>query len=252
MFVFAAGAMVLMACKKEYDTTATFNTTEGNTYIKFIHVAPTFRQVFNKADSFNIFINNAKVNGTFLTYNGVFPSSNNYGYISVPAGLQQIKLSVAGVVNPDSIQIVNFTKIFQANQKYTVMVTDNVAATNDSAKIIVPDTYTKPNPGNYLLRFVHAVWNDTAGKTVDIYSTRMNRLIGTNLAPGAVTNYITLPYNSQLNDTLYIRRFGTTFNLATLNGASFSNQRAYTMYYKGDGNLTTGTKTRSIATYVHE
>lgn len=248
----AAGAFLLTACKKQYDTNATFTTTDGTTFIRFIHAAPSFRQVFSQRDSFNIFVNNAKINGTFLTYGGTFPSSSNYGYVSVPSGLQQIKLSVAGVVNPDSIQIVNFTKIFQADQKYTVMITDNVANANDSAKIIIPDTYSKPLIGNYLLRFVHAVWNDTTGKTIDIYSTRMNRLIGTNLKPGAITNFITLPYNSQLNDTLYIRRFGTTFNLATLNGASFSNQRAYTMYYRGDGDLTTGTKARGISTYVHE
>jgi hypothetical protein len=248
----AAGAFLLTACKKQYDTNATFTTTDGTTYIRFIHAAPSLRQIFSQRDSLNIFVNNAKVNGAFLTFSNVFPASSNYGYISVPSGLQQIKLSVAGTVNPDSIQLINFTKIFQANQKYTVMITDSVNAANDSAKMIIPDTYSKPLPGNYVMRFVHAVWNDTTGKTIDIYSTRMNRLIGTNLKPGAITNFITLPYNSQLNDTLYIRRFGTTFNLATLNGVSFSNQRAYTLYYRGDGNLTTGTKARAMERYVHE
>jgi len=133
------------------------------------------------------------------------------------------------------------------------MIIDSIMSLRNSSQIFVRDSIVQPPPGYYNLRFIHAVWNDTAGKGIDIWSTRNNRYIFSNLKPGAISTFSQWPYNALLNDTLYVRRTGSpTVTLATLNGASFSNQRTYTLYYKGDGNLTTGTKARSLAIYVHQ
>ena len=249
----AAGLMLLAACKKQSDVKADFVTTGDNAFVRLIHVSPSLRQVFNAPDSINIFINNAKVNGPLITYAGLFPAAGtNYGYFAVPTGLINIKLTVAGIVNTDSIPLTLFTKVFTKGQFYSIILTDNIKVANDSSKMILQDIYTKPNPGNYSIRFVHAVLNDTVGKNIDVYSTRKNANIYNNIKPGQIVDFQTYPYNSQLTDTLYVRRAGTLQNLSTVNGASFGNQRAYTVIYRGNGDLTTGTKARILATYLHQ
>ena len=109
----ATGLLTFSACEKETDRKADFTTTEENAFVRVIHVSPSFRQVFNAPDSFNIFINDNKVNGPLITYAGLFPATgSNFGYFAVPTGLQHIKLSVAGIVKADSIPLTLFSKVF--------------------------------------------------------------------------------------------------------------------------------------------
>lgn len=246
------GILVFASCKKQADKIADYSGTEGNAFVRFIHVAPSWRQVFNAPDSLNIFINNAKINGPLITYGGQFPASGTiYGYLGVPVGLQNIKLSVAGVVNPDSIQLALFTKVFTAGQYYSIILTDNIKSSNDSNKIILQDAYNKPSNGNYSIRFVHAVLNDTTGKNIDVFSARRNANILNNIKPGQIVDFQNLPYNSQLSDTLQVRRAGTLQTLAT-SITQPGNQRAYTLVYRGNGDLTSGTKARGLAFYLHQ
>ncbi len=247
------GAIFFAACEKEAAKTADYTTTEANAFMRVVHVAPSFRKVFNAPDSFNVYVNDAKINGSFLSYASIFPGTAN-AYFAVPAGLQQIKVSVHGfgTNKPDSTLLKNFTKVFTQGQYYTLLITDSINSSKDSAQMFLPDLYTKPTPGNFGIRFVHAVWNDTAGMNVDIYSTRRNANIYSNVKPGTITTFGTQPYNTQLSDTLYVRRAGTQFNLHTLNSASFGNQRVYTLVYRGDGNLTTTNKARSLAAFLHQ
>jgi len=251
--LFTAGILLFSACQKETKTKADFTTTEGNAFIRVVHVAPSFRQVFNAPDSFNIYVNGAKVNSPFLTYLSIFPSPFN-AYFAVQPGLQQIKVSVHGFAsaNPDSTLITSFTKLFTTGQYYTLLVTDSIKSPRDSSQMFLPDVYSKPSPGNYSLRFVHAVWNDTTGKNIDIFSARRNANIYNNIKPGQILPFITLPYNTQLNDTLYVRRAGTLFNLSILNNIGLSNQRVYTLVYRGNGDLTTTNKARSLGAYLHQ
>ena len=245
--------LLIISCEKKAELKAGFSTVEDKAFVRVIHSAPSFRLIFNAPDSFNIFINDAKVNAAQITYAGLFPASGTlFGYIAIPTGLQNIKLSVAGVVNPDSIPLTLFTKIFTKGQYYSIIVTDNIKSANDSSKIILPDTYTVPNNGNYSMRFVHAVLNDTAGLKIDVYSARRNANILNAITPGQIVNFQSLPYNSQISDTLIVRRAGTLQSLATVNGISFGNQRVYTIIYRGDGTLTSGAKSRALATYIHQ
>lgn len=251
----AAGVMVFTSCEKQADRTANYTTVEGKAFIRVIHASPSFRQVFNAPDSINIYVNNEKVNGPLITYGGLFPTAatTGFGYIAVPTGLQTVKVTVAGRVTPDSIQLAVLTNQATAGQRYSIILTDNIKSTRDSSKMILPDNITQPTTGNYRIRFVNAIAADTAGTTVSIFSTRRNGNIFNSIAPGQVVDFQTLPFNSQLSDTLYVRRPGSTFNLATLNGASFGNQRSYTIIYRGyGGTVTTGTKGRTLVTYLDE
>ena len=246
------------ACTRDLTLKSEVSTTDGSSFLRIINVSPNFRSIYNQQDTFSILINGNKVSGNtpgaaaILTYGSSFPAINTLnGYFAVAPGSQAIKFTVSGVITPDSIPIATFTKTFVANQAYTFFITDSIKSTSDAAQIFVADTYTKPDLGFYSVRFVHAVLNDTAGKSIDIYSARNAKNIFTGLKPSAVTTYSSYPFNALLSDTLYVRRSGTLINLATLNGQIFANQRTYTLYYRGDGNLTTGTKGRALATYIH-
>jgi len=250
----AAGMMTIIACEKQADKTATFTSASDMAFVSVIHASPNFRQVFNAPDSINVYVNNQKVNGALITYGGTFPAAGTSlsGYIAVPPGLQNIKLTVAGRVNPDSIPLATMSNIFTKGQRYSLIVTDNIKSTRDSSKILVQDVYSKPSVGSFSLRFINAISTDTAGMMVSVYSTRRNANIFNSVAQGGVANFQSLPYNVQLNDTLYVRRPGSTFNLATLVNVGFSNQKVYTLIYRGNGSLATGTKARILVPYLHE
>jgi len=250
--------LLISSCKREYSPVASYNTPAGSAYLRIVHAAPSFGKIFNVPDSFNVLVGGAKVSAflpgsnPYLSYGTIFPiSSTLYGYITVPAGEQEIKLS-SGVLNPDSVTIKKFTKVLVPNAYYSLIVTDSINSDKEAAQIFVRDTINKPTVGYFSLRFIHAVWNDTTGKSVDVWSARNNRYMATNIKPGSVTTFASYGYNAQLNDTLTVRRSGTGYTLATFNNVAFGNQRTYTLYYKGDGNLTTGTRARGLATYVHQ
>ncbi len=256
--------LALVSCNRDYEAAAPYQMPAGTAYLRIVHAAPYFGKIFNVADSFNVLVGGTKVSGflpgsnPYLSYGTMFPiSSTQYGYVSVPAGEQEIKLT-AGVSNPDSITIRTFTKMLAPDTYYTLMVTDSINSTRDAAQIFVRDSVTTPTVGFFNLRFIHAVVDDTAKaaqKTVDsidVFSTRNNRNIYSGITPGTVTTFSQFAYTAQLSDTLYVRRVRNTINLDTLNNVSFDNQRTYTLYFQGDGNLNTGTKERHLATYVHK
>jgi len=253
----------LYSCNRDYTLKSPVQTTSGTAYLKIVDASPNFRNVLNQADSFNVFVGGNKISGftpggtvSWLTFGSIYPTvSSNYGYVSIPAGSQVIKLSVPGVLLADSVAITSLTKTFLPDQLYTLMITDSIASTRDSSQIFVQDSYLQPVVGYFNLRFIHAVLNDTAGKMIDIYSTRTNRSIFTNVKPGSISTFTQYPFNAVLSDTLYVRRSGSpAIVLDTLNTVSFSNGRTYTLYYRGDGttNYNTNTKRRHLATYLHQ
>lgn len=256
----AAGVIVFSACKKEAAKTADFTTTEGSAFLRVVHAAPSFRKIFNLPDSFNVYVNGGKINSPFFTYGSIFPgTASNSGYVAVPPGLQQVKLSVHGFASAssDSTLLTNFTKVFVKGEYYTLLVTDDIKSARDSSQIFIRDAQIKPTSGNAGLRFVNAVLNDTAGKSIEFFSYARNATLSSAMLPGGITSFSSFGYNAAVPDTIYVTRpaaAGTPIaNRIVLAKGVFSpaNQRLYTVYYRGDGNLTTGTKARGISAFVH-
>jgi hypothetical protein len=256
--------IALVSCNRDYEAAAPYQTPTGTAYLRIVHAAPYFGRIFNVNDSFNVMVGGTKISGylpgsnPYLSYGATYPlSSTLYGYVTVPAGEQEIKLT-SGVTNPDSVTIRKFTKVLAADTYYTLMVTDSINSDRDAAQIFVRDSVTTPTIGYFNLRFIHAVVDDTAKAaqktvdTIDVFSSRNNRNIYTKITPGTTTTFSQFAFNAQVADTLYVRRTRSTVNLATLNNVSFANQRTYTLFFQGDGNVTTGSKARSLATYVHK
>jgi hypothetical protein len=211
-------------------------------------------------DNFNIIVGG--VNGQRLaaafTYNSAFPANtlNIDTYAAVPSGSQDIRLVLKGVVNIDSITVTTIPRNLDPGNFYTLIITDSITTTADYSKIWTRDVFPTPAAGTFLVRFIHAVMNDTAGKKVDVYSTKQAATIFSGVSPGTVTDFISLPYAT--GDTVIVRRAGTTFELdrfprnATLQPvpvAYTNNQRAYTILYKGNAVSTAGTKGRSIIVF---
>lgn len=249
------------SCKRDLTLKNPAASVNGTALISFIDASPHFRAIFGQPDTFNIYINGTKITGytpeatLVMTYNSIFPTAAAVsGYVSVPAGVSAIKLTVEGVVNPDSIPILTINETLAANKMYTFMITDSINSLRDSSRIFVQDSFPPATAGYYNLRFIHAVWNDTAGENIDIWSTRYNRNIFSNEKPGTITGFSALGANAALNDTLFVRRAGTLIGLDTLRNVSFTTQRTYTLYYGGDGNINVNAnvKRRQLATYVHQ
>ncbi len=243
-------AMAFAGCNKDITWKAAPESTEGMAYVRFFHASPNFRPIMGNRDSFNVYYAGTKINGLFLTYNSSFPTNAGTldpSYLAVPAGFQLLKYTVNGVTTPDSIQLHSFDKTLQAGKYYSVIITDSVKSTDPAKQMFLEDVFNKPVPGEYSIRFVNTVWSETTN--VDLFSTKQNMNLFTNVAKGGVTGFINRPLNpSGSTDTLIVRRTGTTTEIARLNTIVLSSTRVYTAVYRGSA-TGTGTKVRGLSVY---
>ena len=258
--------VVCFSCKKNQNKVADYSITDSTlAHIKIIDASDSFRKVTKgMPDSFNVYVNGERVTSSTsapavpsMTFGAIFPGLASAGsaYLTVSPGSASIRLSYDGVVNADSVTILSLTKTLVPGGYYTFMITDSLLSTRDSNRIFVRDYYKTPVPGYVNLRFINAVINDTAGKTVDLWSYARNAAVLTKIKPDSVTSFQSLGINSGVSDTFYVRRTGTTLNLAKLlfpPVGQTASQRTYTLFYYGDGNLTgTAKKARTLGYYNH-
>ena len=243
----------ILACEKEREILAPVEDASSNgnsALIRIVHASPNFRAVTGQADSINIFVNGTKINGARLTYGSAFPATTPTTYAAVPPGEVQLKISVGGVVNIDSIEVGKLTANLKRGERYSFIITDSVLnASRDSSRIFIRDSFPVPAIGRTFVRFVHAML-DTADRRVDIWSARRNNNLLTNVLPGTISTFSNQPFIN-FPDTLIVRRAGTMTELARLNNITFANQRVYTVLVRGDVRLTTGAKARSVAWFTN-
>ena len=231
-------AGILAGCDKELQEDAPSQLMDpgSNSQIRVVHLSPSFATITGQPEAFNFFVSGAKVNSAAIAYSGMFPGQST-GYIGVTSGLHWFRVVRPGVNTTDSITIHTFQKVLEPGQRYSYLVTDSFRSTNESRQMLLKDNFNDPVPGNYAVRFVHAVLNDTAGKTVDVYSFRRKQNIFTNVKIGDATGFLELGPSG--NDTLSIRRPGVTTwgggvgELARLNAIPFASGRVYTVVYRG-------------------
>ena len=254
------GAIILVvglaACNKDTVYVADPISSSSNAYIKFLHVSPSLATITGQADNvtlLNLDLKSntySKITGTPLAYERYFPTTTN-SYATITAGLQTIKFSLAAVSQKDSVEL--FLKKVQADagKYYSFIITDSIKSETISKAMFLQDDLLSLGSTQIGMRLVHAIWNDTAAKNIDIFSRRNNATIFSTRSAGSATTFIPLNYFTT-SDTLIVRRAGTTFALATFNGATFTPGRNYTLVYKGNGAVTTSTaKPRSLLIYGH-
>lgn len=246
----------LVACNKDTTYLAQPVISGNSAYIKFLHLSPSLATITGTADNITVLNFDPKssswnkITGTPLAYEKYFPTTTNV-YAAVNAGPQTIKFSLAAVSQKDSAEL--FLKMVQADagKYYSFIITDSVKSTSLSKAMFLQDDLLTLGSSQIGMRFVHAIWNDTAAKNVDIYSVRNNATIFSARSAGSATSFAPLNYFTT-SDTLIIRRAGTTFALASFNGANFTPGRNYTLVYKGNGTVTASTgKPRSLLIYGH-
>ena len=246
----------LVACNKDITYVAEPVTSSSSAYIKFLHLSPSLATITGQADNvtlLNLDLKSntySKITGTPLAYERYFPTTTN-AYAAITAGLQTIKFSLAAVSQKDSLEL--FLKKVQADagKYYSFIITDSVKSESLSKAMFLQDDLLTLGASQIGMRFVHAIWNDTAAKNIDIYSKRNDATIFSARSAGSATTFIPLNYFTT-SDTLIVRRAGTTFALATFNGVTFTPGRNYTLVYKGNGAVTTSTaKPRSLFIYGH-
>ncbi len=251
MILFAGIAIAVISCKKDRKYIALYVQTDGQAFIKVLHVSPNFRVNQSYPDSFNIYVGNNKVNGPLFTYNSAFPTStiNTDTYFGVASGAQTIRFSLQGVSSVDSLTIITLQKTLDAGKFYTLFITDSIRNQQEPTKTWIADNNSIPDTGSYNIRFAHMILNDSAGKKVDVYSYRAGANIFSNISPSTITDYTTLPFTN-IPDTISIRRAGTATELASIkNSQVFVKQRLYTILYKGNPGSTAGAKGRSALVY---
>ncbi|MSP07865.1 MAG: DUF4397 domain-containing protein [Chitinophagaceae bacterium] len=246
----------LVACNKDTTYIADPVTLSSSAYIKFLHVSPSLATITGQADNVTLLNLDLKSNtyskltGTPLAYERYFPTTTNV-YAAVTAGLKTIKFSLAAISQKDSLEL--FLKQVQADagKYYSFIITDSIKSASLSKAMFLQDDILTLGSTQIGMRFVHAIWNDTAAKNVDIFSIRNNATIFSARGAGSASTFTPLNYFTT-SDTLIVRRAGTTFALASLNGVGFTPGRNYTLVYKGNGAVTTATaKPRSLLIYGH-
>ena len=246
----------LVACNKDTVYLAEPVSTSTNANVKFVHEAPNLATITGQIDNITVSRMNwstlafDKLTGTPIAYDKTFPTTTN-AYLSMPSGPQTFKFSLAAVSQKDSAEL--FLKSFQTDpgKYYSFIMTDSVRASSASKAIFLQDDLLSLDVSQIGMRFVHAIWNDTAASTVDIFSTRNNRVIFAAKGAGSASNFSALNYYST-NDTLIVRRAGTVNELARMSGVGFTPGRNYTLVYKGNGTVTASSgKPRSLMVYGH-
>jgi hypothetical protein len=252
-FIIAAliTGIFLASCKKDPGTKAPLLANQNDAYVRVFQYSPNYRTITGGADSFNVYIGTAKINSPFLTYNSAFPVATSPNYVAIPAGNQLFRFSTNGVITADSVTSHSFIKPLSKGQYYSLFITDSIKSTNEKVQMWVLDNFVTPVPGQYGIRLVNAVVTDTTGKNVDLYSVKMKANIFSNVPKGSATSFQCFHVPNG-NDTLILRRPGiTTWELGRINGITQSSQRVYTIVYKGTTTITTGTKARTIISYIN-
>ncbi len=261
---------IYSSCSKSNDVNAPYTSVDPNSistsYLKVVHASSNFATLFGVPDAFNVIVNGTKINSPFLSYAGtsIFPLvGSGYGYVSIPSGAVQIKLSTNGTLTGDSIAFKIFSKTVNPGQFYTFLLTDSILTGNPKKEMFIRDSTPVALPGYYNLRFINAVGNDSATtftgtNTVDIFSYSRNTVLWSKIGVDSATNFQLLGTNIGVQDTLYVTRTPASGSpllpgrvvLAKLAITPIS--RNYTIYYKGDGTQTSGTKVRTLSYYLNQ
>jgi hypothetical protein len=193
-----------------------------------------------------IYANGAKLNGNALSYGGQWPSPSVYatipqtGNVRFDVVMARLNFNAVPVVPApiagDTLLTVNAQ--IDKGKAYSIYFGDSIGG---PYKFEVKEDAVIPSVGDkYKIRVAHYIMNPT--DTLDLFSTRQNANIISNVTIKNVTNWVELDI-PVIVDTLYLRRKGTTTNYASvlINGVqpfSPTPTRMYTVVARGKNGVT--------------
>jgi hypothetical protein len=87
--------------------------------------------------------------------------------------------------------------------------------------------------------------------TLEIVSKNSNTVLATNVTYKTVSNFIELPLNTR-NDTIQLRKKGTTTVLTDQKPFFPATERVYTFVCRGVYTATSGTRARTLTSYTNQ
>lgn len=254
-----AGGMMLPSCKDENlldaNNKAEFIDSTKFANIRVIHCfagntpqlptapnATTGPQVF-------MYVNGKKLNGNALSYGGQWPSPNVYaivdpGTVKMEAVMARLNLAIVPNV-PAPIAgdtLISGNQTLQAGKFYSVYFGDTVGTYRLTVR---EDVMPTPDYQTYKIRMAHWIMNPL--DTFNLYSRRLQANIVSDVTHKQVTGWVQLPV-PVLNDTLEIRKRGTTTSIVTPLALTPVGLRFYTVVLRGKTGLTGKLQTAGILT----
>lgn len=144
---------------------------------------------------------------------------NNTGYLSVPAGMRNVKVNVSGTATT----VIEADLNLQDGTNYSVFAVDSVA---NLAPLVIVDDLTAPAAGNAHVRFIHLSPDAPA---VNITLTDGTVVFG-NSAFKDASDFTPLPAGTY---DLQVRVAGTSTVALDLPGTTLAEGRIYTVFAKG-------------------
>ncbi len=251
MLLITATAITIASCDKDREEVLPQNYTDNKSYIKILH---TYTALTPSAatpaagPSVNIFVNNEKINATPIDFGGSFPSSA--GYAAVPAGINQsikIVLNRAGGSLPTDTLSNNLYNLAVGGYT-TIFLADSFPNPTQQNPIVLPfgETVIKTKREFYKMRFVNMIANTD---TLEIFSKQLNTVVMPGTRFKFASDWVELPLTRK-NDTLQLRKVGTTTVISDIKTWNPSTERIYTVY--GRGTTTgTGTRARTLLSYLN-
>lgn len=196
-----------------------------------------------------IYANGQKLNGTALSYAGVWPTTNVYA--NIPAGSTRFDIinarmnlslvpNVPGFIAGDTLA--TFTATVDKGKYYSFYIGDTVPTVRVTVKednLIVPDYQM------YKVRVANFLMNPL--DTLTLFSVRQNAEIISDITHKNVSNWVQLPL-PVISDTLILRKKGTTTSYVQVNGVVPTGQRMYTIIGRGKTGVTGKLPSASLIT----
>ena len=196
-----------------------------------------------------IYANGKKLNGTALSYGGVWPTTNVYA--NIPAGSTRFDIinarlnltvvpNVPGFIAGDTLA--TFTTTVDKTKYYSLYIGDTVPTVRVTVK---EDNFPVPDYQTYKIRVANFLMNPL--DTITLFSTRLNAEIISDITHKNVSNWVqvVLPV---ISDTLIFRKKGTVTAYVQVNGFSPIGLRMYTIIGRGKTGVTAKTPAAAIIT----
>ncbi len=247
-------AVLLAGCEKKspLDQNQYWEFKPGNTNIKFIN---TFAGLNPSAGttpngpSVDLFINNVKINAGVVSYSGLFPAVSGQ-YASLAPGSMAIKAVINRATPLATDVLVNGNFSLDAGKYYSAFLVDTVPIQSPANPniAIIEDDATRAKSGFYKMRFAHMI---PTADTLEIVSKNDQKVLITDIVYKKASGFIELPLLSK-NDTIQLRKKGTTTVLTDQRPFFPSSERLYTFVCRGVYTATTGTRPRTLTTYINQ
>jgi hypothetical protein len=251
IFLIAAGAVTLASCNKSRDEVLATTGTSGQSFIKIVHAytALTPSTATPAAGpSVNIFVNNAKINAAPIDFASIFPIPS--GYAAVPAGLNQsIKVVLnrtGGSLPSDTIS--SYLYNLSEGGYMTIFLADTLPNPTPQSPILLPfgETVSGARREFYKMRFVNLI---PSTDTLEVFSKALNTTLMAGTRFKFASDWIELPLLRR-NDTLQLRKVGTTTVITDIKTWNPSTERVYTVFARGSA-TGTGTRVRTLTSYLN-